>query len=86
MESDKNLTGIGDLTLTEGKQVSLIDTEFDYESLGKTANDLTYQVSNRYDFSSLRELDSIGHNEYIEAFSKSAVDVFCSKTLEVGAH
>ena len=46
MESDKNLTGIGDLTLTEGKQVSLIDTEFDYESWGKTANDLTYQVSN----------------------------------------
>ena len=31
--------------------------------MGKTANDLTYQVSNRYDFSSLRELDSIGHNE-----------------------
>ena len=51
------------MTLTEGKQVSLIDTEFDYESLGKTANDQTYQVSNRYDFSSLRELDSIGHNE-----------------------
>ena len=63
VESDKNLTGIGDLTLTEGKQVSLNDTEFDYESLGKTANDQIYQVSNRYDFSSLRELDSIGHNE-----------------------
>ena len=59
----KNLTSIGDLTLTEGKQVSLIDTEFDYESLGKTTNDQTYQVSNRYDFSSLRELDSIGLNE-----------------------
>ncbi|WKA04122.1 hypothetical protein VitviT2T_022182 [Vitis vinifera] len=87
--SDENLTGIGDLTLTEGKQVSLNNTEFDYESLGKTADDQAYQgdphkegeqdfvspigvavtddltpaVSNRYDFSSLRELDSTGHNE-----------------------
>ena len=36
-------SGIGDLTLTEGKQVSLNNTEFDYESLGKTADDQAYQ-------------------------------------------
>ena len=37
------IPGIGDLTLTEGKQVSLNNTEFDYESLGKTADDKSYQ-------------------------------------------
>ena len=82
MESDKNLTGIGDLTLTEGKQVSLIDIEFDYESWGKTANDLTYQVSNRYDFSSLRELDSIGHNES-KSFQNQQWTYFVLKHLKL---
>lgn len=35
--------GIGDLTLTGGKHVSLINSEFDNESFGKTADDKAYQ-------------------------------------------